>query len=317
MNLEIAEIFYRIADILEVKNEKWKPQAYRVAAQTIESLKEDVQDIYLKKGIKGLEDLPGIGEALAKKIIQYIETEKIDKLEKLKKEIPLGLYKMMDIPGVGVKKASLFYNQLGIKNIWELEKAAKENKLLKLKGFKEQSEKKILDGIRLLEIEKRIPLKDAEKISKKIISEIKKIEGVKKVEIAGSLRRKKEMIRDFDIIILTDFPEKVSDKIFKLNFVKEIIGKGKEKLTFVTKNDRQVDVRFFSDAEFGAGLLYFTGDKGHNIWLRRIAIKKGLKLNEYGLFKNKKRIAGKTEEEIYKKLGLNFIEPEKRIGGRF
>lgn len=313
MNEAIAEIFYKIADILEVKKDRWRPQAYRIAAQTLEELKEDVQDIYLKKGIKGLKELSGIGEALAEKIEQYIKTEKIDKLERLKKEIPASLYDMMNIPGVGARKAKLFYDN-GIRSIEELKKAAENGKLRKLKGMGEQAEKKILDGIEIMSIENRIPLKQGEKIVEKMLSELRRIKEIKKVDIAGSVRRKKETIRDFDIVILTDKAEKVADEIVRMDFVKKVISKGREKVTIITKEDRQADFRFFSKEEYGAGLLYFTGDKNHNIWMRKIAIKKGLKLNEYGLFKGKKRVAGEDEEEIYDKLGLKFITPEKRVG---
>jgi len=311
---KLAEIFYEMADILELKKEKWKPQAYRIAAQTIESLKEDIEDIYLEKGIKGFEELPGIGEGIAKKIVQFIESEKIEEYEKLKKSIPQGLYEMMNIPGIGVKRASLFYHKLKIKNIKELEKAAKKHKLLGLPGFKEQAEKKILEGISSLEIENRIPLKQAEKIANRIISELKKLKEIEKVEIAGSIRRKKSMIRDIDLVVQTKKPEIVAEKFTKMSFVDKILGKGKEKATIITKDRMQADVRFFTEKEYGAGLLYFTGDKQHNIWLRKIAIKKGWKLNEYGLFQGRKRIAGRTEKEIYDKLGVKIVGPEKRIG---
>jgi len=316
LNEKIANIFYEIADILEIKRTPWKPQAYRVAAQTLEASK-DVSDIYIKEGIEGLKKLPGIGEALAEKIIQYITEEKIKEHEKLKKSIPSGLYEMMNIPGVGAKKASLFYNKLKIKNILQLEKAAKQGKLRNLPGFKEKSEKNIIEGISLLKGKKeRMPLKQAEKIANQILTELKKLKEVEKIIAAGSIRRKKPTIGDIDIVIETKKPKIVADKFTKMNFVKEVLGKGKEKATIITKLGMQADLRFFQEEEFGAGLLYFTGDKGHNIWLRKIAIKKGWKLNEYGLFdiKTGKKIAGKTEEEIYKKLGVKYPEPEKRIG---
>ena len=314
INQKLAEIFYKIADILEIKKVKWKPQAYRIAAQTIEGLKKDVSEIYAEKGIGGLKEIPGIGEGLAKKIIQYIEIEKIDEYEKLKSSIPYGLYEMMDIPGVGAKKASLFYES-GIKNISKLKKAAETHRLLKLPGFKEKSEENILKGIELFKKKKeRISFEKAEALAEKIIKELKKIKEAEEVLAAGSLRRKKSTIGDIDIVVKTNNAKKVFDKYVKMPFVKEVLGKGKEKATIITKENIQVDVRVFTEAEFGAGLLYFTGDKQHNIWLRKIAIKKGFLLNEYGLFKGKKRIAGKTEEDIYKALSLSYIEPEKRIG---
>ncbi|MEM4271037.1 MAG: nucleotidyltransferase domain-containing protein, partial [Candidatus Pacearchaeota archaeon] len=300
INSKIAEIFYEMADILEIQNVKWKPQAYRIAAQTLESLGESVEDIYLLGGIKELEELPGIGEALAKKIIQYIENGKIEEHEKLKKSIPSGIYEMMKIPGIGGKKASLFYNELGIKNIKELEEAARKNKLQGLPGFKQKAEEKILEGIEIMKGKKgRIPLEEAEKIAKNIITELKKLKEVSEAVPAGSLRRKKSTIGDIDIVIKTEKPEQVLKKFVKMKFVKKVLGIGKEKAIVITQHGIQADARVFTEEEFGAGLLYFTGDKGHNIWLRKIAIKKGWKLNEYGLFdKNGKRIAGRSEEEI-------------------
>jgi len=315
INDTLAKIFYEMADILELKKEKWKPQAYRIAAQTIESLKKDVVDIYFEKGLKGFEELPGIGEGIARKIVQFIENESIEEYENLKKSIPPGLYEMMNIPGIGAKKASLFYYELGIKNIQELEKAVKEHKLIGLKGFKKRAEEKIMEGLAILKKQKgRISLKKAEKIANNIVNELKKIKSAEKVEIAGSLRRKKATIGDIDIVVRTENPEKVIDGFIKLKQVKKVLGKGKEKATIITKDNIQVDVRVFTKEEYGAGLLYFTGDKQHNIWLRKIAIKKGWKLNEYGLFKASKRIAGKTEREVYSKLGVRMLSPEKRIG---
>lgn len=317
INSELAEIFYEMADILEMQNVRWKPQAYRMASQTLESLYLPVTKIYEKEGKEGIEALPGIGSGIARKIIQYIEEKKIDEHERLKKSIPAGLYEMMQIPGVGAKKASLFYNKLKIKNIDELGRAAEEHKLLGLPGFKERAESKILEGIEMMKGEQnRIPLKKAAKIAAIVLKELKKLPEVKEAAAAGSFRRKKPSVRDLDIVVLTAKPENALKKFVKMKFVKNILGIGKEKATIITKQGVQVDVRVFTDEEFGAGLLYFTGDKQHNIWLRKIAIKKGWKLNEYGLFENKtgRRIAGKTEEEIYKKLGVRMPKPEERIG---
>lgn len=315
INQDIANIFYEIADILQLKEIKFKPQAYILAAQSLENLKEDVYEIYLKKGKGGLEEIPGIGKRLADKIIEYLENEKIKEFEDLKKSVPKALYTMMDIPGVGAKKAKLFYDILKIKTIKELETAAKEHRLSSIRGFKEKSEENILAGIKRYKLKQhRIKLKNAEKIANFILKEIKKIKEVKKAEVAGSIRRRKETIGDIDIVILTNKSHKVADKFSKMNFIKEILNKGDEKVSVILKDNLQADLRFFSEEEYGAGLLYFTGDKTHNIWLRKIAIKKGLKLNEYGLFSGDKSIAGKTEKEIYDKLGVKYISPEKRIG---
>lgn len=312
-NERIAEIFFEMADIYELKEVKWKPQAYRIAGQTIGSLNQDIQDIYIKEGLNGIEKLSGIGEGIGKKIVEFIETEKIQEYEKLKESIPKGLLKILSIPGIGVKKASLFYNKLNIKTVKELEKAIKLGKLKNLPGFKEKSIENIILGIDLAKISRRRKLSEARKIAENIVNSLIKINGIEKAVVAGSIRREKPLIGDIDIVILTENSERVADKIVNLDFVKKVLGKGKEKITFIAKQDIQVDIRFFNKEEFGAGLLYFTGDKNHNIWLRKIAIKKGFKLNEYGLFENNKRIAGKTEEEIYKKLNVKILEPKYRI----
>jgi len=312
---EIAQIFYHIADVLESQNIKWKPLTYRKAARSLENLKEDIDTLYQREGIKGIEEIPGIGEGLARKIIQYIETGKINEWERLKKTLPPGFYKLLDVPGLGVKKAKLFYEKLKIKSIEQLEKAAKSHKLIGLPGFKEKSEKNILEGIMLMKQQGgRMPLAKAEKIAGKIVSQLKKLPEVEEAIAAGSVRRKKSTIRDIDLIVKTKQPEKVIQLFTKMPFVKKVLGKGNEKATIITKQNVQADLRVFTSEEFGAGLLYFTGDKEHNIWLRKIAIKKGLKLNEYGLFRGRRRIAGRTEKEIYNVLGIAMPTPEKRIG---
>ena len=312
---EIAQIFYHTADVLESQNVKWKPLAYRKAARSLENLKEDVDSVYQRGGIKGIEEIQGVGEGLAKKIIQYIETGKINEWERLKKTLPKGFYQLLDVPGLGVKKAKLFYEKLKIKSIEQLEKAAKAHKLIGLPGFKEKSEKNILEGIMLMKQQKgRMPLVKAEKIANKMIFQLKKLPEVEEAIAAGSVRRKKSTVRDIDLIVKTKQPEKVIQLFTKMTFVKKVLGKGPEKATIITKENVQADLRVFTNEEFGAGLLYFTGDKEHNIWLRKIAIKKGMKLNEYGLFKGKKKITGKTEREIYNILGVKMPSPEKRIG---
>ena len=313
MNEKLASIFYEMAEILEFKKVKWKPQAYIIASQTIEGLNQDVLDIYLKKGIRGLEELPGIGEGIARKIVQYIKTEKIDEFEKLKKSIPRGIYEIMKIQGIGPKKASIFYEKLRIRTTNDLKKAVLSHKLLGLGGFKAKSEKNILEAIELLKTASgRISLKRAEKIAEEIKKELEKIKDVKKVEIAGSIRRRKSTIGDIDIVVQTRNSEKVSASFLKSRLIKKILNRGKEKLSFISNYNLGVDVRFFTYSSFGSGLLYFTGDKQYNIWMRKIAIKKGLKLNEYGLFKGNRKLAGKSEKEILDYLGIKMFSPENR-----
>jgi len=312
---ELIEIFLKIADILEMQNVAWKPQAYRVAARSLEDLDEDLVDIYKKGGLAAIEEIPGIGEGLGKKIIEFIETGKIKEFEKLKKTIPGGLLEMMDVPGLGPKKAKVLYEKLGIKNLDDLQKAAKAGKIRKLEMFKEKTEKNILENIKLYKVKKgRIPFKLASKEATRILSILKKVPGVKKTSEAGSLRRKLPTIGDIDLLVSSSKPEKVIEKFTKVPGIKKVMAKGKTKAIILLKNNVQVDIRVIPDEEFGAALQYFTGNKGHNIELRKIAIRKGYKLNEYGLFKGNKRIAGKTEKEIYNKLGLKMPKPQDRLG---
>lgn len=312
---EIASIFYDIADILEMQNVKWKPQAYTIAARALEDLKEPVENIYKKKGLKGLEDIPGIGEALAKKIVEYLKTGKIKRYEELKKSVSSGMIEMMKIPGLGPKRVKLLHDELEIENIEQLEKAAKQGKIRDLPTFKKTSERNILEGIRRYKSgRERIPLETALKESNRILKILKKVSGVKRTSEAGSVRRRLETIGDLDLLVSSSKPEKVINRFIKLNGIKKILAKGKTKASVVLNNNLQIDLRVIPDDEFGAALQYFTGNKAHNILLRKIAIKKGYKLNEYGLFKGKKKVAGKTEKEVYDKLGVKIPNPKDRIG---
>jgi len=314
-NLEIANMFYEMADILEMQEVQWKPQAYRRAAKAIESLSEDVGDIYKRGGIKALEEIPGVGERLAKKIEEFIKTGKVKEYQRLKKTVPKHIDRLMAIPGMGPKKAKKLYDALGISTIKQLEEAAKKHKIASLKGLGPKSEEDILRGIELLRAGKgRMLLGHTLSIANGIIKNLKKLKEINQISPAGSLRRMRETVGDIDILVTSKKPVKVMDFFTKLPDVKTILAKGPTKSTVILKSGIQADVRVLQEKSFGAGLQYFTGSKEHNIALRQIAIKKGYKLSEYGLFSKKtnKRVAGKTENEIYNKLGLAYIEPELR-----
>ncbi|MBW2981974.1 hypothetical protein KY343_03785 [Candidatus Woesearchaeota archaeon] len=314
-NQNISEIFFDMADILEMKNIQWKPRAYRQAARAIASLPEDVEKIYKKGGIKLLEEIPGVGEGIAKKIIEFLKTGKVKEYARLKKTVPSHINILMKIPGMGSKKVRKLNKLLNIKTVSDLEKAARAHKIAKIPGFGEKSEQDILEGIGLMRKSKgRIPLKQAERISKNIISQLKKLKEIQKIEAAGSLRRKKSTVRDIDIIASSNKPEKIIDTFTKLKNIQKVLAKGPRKATIILKSGVQLDLRVFSAESYGAGLFYFTGSKNYNIEMRKIAIKKGYKLSEYGLFDKQtgKRIAGKTEKEICKKLGVKYLKPEQR-----
>ncbi len=313
MNQELAAIFYEIADILEMKKVQWKPAAYRKAARALESLGERVEEIYEKEGQEGLEEIPGVGEALAMKIIEYIKTGKIRKLIELRKSIPKGIQDLMKVQGIGPKKAMKLHEKLGVRTVKQLEKAAKKHKVAGLETFKEKSEENILEGIKFMRKSKgRVLLAPALLVSRYIENKLKDLREVREAITAGSVRRMEETVGDIDILVISKNNKKVVDFFTKLPLVKRILAKGSTKAMIITKDNMQVDIRIIKPESFGAALQYFTGNKSHNIHLRKIAIKKKLKLSEYGIFKGKRLVAGRSEEGIYKKLGMQYIPPELR-----
>jgi len=312
-NQFVADILYQIADLLDLKGDTFfKTRAYRIAAQTIEALDKDIADVVKNDR---LEDIPGIGQALAKKIKELIETGKLEYFEKLKKEVPEGLLVMLDILGLGPKKVASLYNNLGIETIEQLRTACIEGKVRNLDGFGEITERNILRGIQLKEkTSGRVLLNLAIEDSTSYIDYLKKCKEIYELSIAGSLRRKKETIGDIDILTSSDSPKKVMDFFVKYYDVQRVLMNGLTKSSVLLNDGLQVDLRVVKKDSFGSALQYFTGSKEHNVKMRSLAIKKGYKLNEYGLFKKDtdKYVVGKTEEEVYSKLGLEFIAPELR-----
>lgn len=315
LNQDIAAIFYEMADILEMQGVEWKPRAYRQAARAIDSLNEDVSELYKKGGINLLEEIPGVGERIAEKIEEFIKAGKVKAYEKLKKQVPSHINILMKIPGMGPKKVKKLNQTLNIKTVSQLESAARQHKIAGIEGFGEKSEQDIIEGIALMKKSKgKISLKQAEKIAESIISQLKSLKEISNISPAGSLRRKRHLIGDIDILVSSKEPEKVIDYFSKVRGIAKVLGKGPTKATIILKTGVQVDLRVLPPKSWGAGLFYFTGSKNFNIEMRRIAIKKGLKLSEYGLFDKKtgKMIAGKTEREICRKLGVKLPKPEER-----
>ncbi|MEK7664649.1 MAG: DNA polymerase/3'-5' exonuclease PolX [Patescibacteria group bacterium] len=318
-NKEIAKIFFNIASLLEINlpaqsgKKDFRPIAYKRAALVLESLEEEAEEIYLDKGLQGLEEITAIGKNLALKIEEYIKTGKIKEYEKLKKSLPIDFTEMTKIEGMGVKKAKILYQKLGIKTIKDLEAAAKNHKIARLFGFGQISEKNILQGIEFLKIDKgRVLLGFIMPTVKEIISILESLKETKKINVAGSTRRMKETIGDVDILIASNKPEKINNFFVSLQGIEKIWAKGPTKSSVHLKQGFDIDLRVVKEESFGSALQYFTGSKEHNIATRKIAIERGLKLNEYGVFKGNKMIAGKTEEEVYKAIGLSYIEPEMR-----
>lgn len=295
--------------------ERFRSIAYENAAKILYNMSEDIS---LYKDVKALDALGGIGESIAAKIIEYLRTGKIKAYEQLKQKVPFELLELMNITGFGPATLRTLHKQLHVKTKDGLIDALQHNRLSKLKGF---GPKKISNMMQALKLEKenkkRHAFADAEKIGNRLLALVKTFPGVKRAELAGSLRRKKETIGDIDLIITANEKDrkKIISKLTTMPGVEKIIAAGRTKASIVLKEQHvQVDVRIVSDHEFGAAMLYFTGSKEHNIKLRSIAKERGLKINEYGIFnKQDKWLAGETEEEMYSFLGMNYIPPEKRL----
>ena len=311
-NAEIAKMFSQTADLLEIKGENpFKVRAYRNAARIIENSSKDFNKL-VKEGFD-LTRLPGIGNDLSTYIKEIVTTGKFSKLEKLKKEIPQGLVDMLAIEGLGPKRIKQIYDAFHITSLEELKKYAENGELDKLPGFGPTLIQKILKGVKQLKKAGiRFLWADVEEVAEDIREYLLKFPGVEIVEIAGSYRRRKETVGDLDILVVAEDYPKVSEYFIKYKRVKDIHSAGLTRSTVFLDNDLQIDLRAVSKESYGAALHYFTGSKAHNIEIRKMAIEKGMKVNEYGVYKDNKRIAGKSEEEVYKAVGLCYIEPELR-----
>ncbi|MCI0480953.1 MAG: DNA polymerase/3'-5' exonuclease PolX [Candidatus Dadabacteria bacterium] len=310
-NNEIAEIFEHISDMLNVLGENpFKVRAYRNAAENILDLGEDIEDVAARDE---LTEIPGVGKDLAEKIDAYIKTGKIKEYEKLKEKVPLDLVDLLHIQGLGPKTLSLLFKELNVRNLAGLEKALGGEEILKFKGMGKKKIDDIKRGVEIFrESKERTLLGVAVPLAEEIVSAIAKIPGTEGTILAGSIRRMRETVRDMDILTISDNTEAVVDAFTGMKFVKDVLASGSTKGSVILKEGMQADLRVVGPESYGAALMYFTGSKAHNVKLRTLATKKGLKINEYGVYKGEKRVAGETEKEMYKTLGLPYIPPELR-----
>lgn len=315
-NKELARIFNRMAAIYEMKEEdnQFRVRAYENAARVIDNLPEDVTEI-LDKGEK-LEEIHGIGESIADKIREYIDTGKIEKYESLQKEMPEDFFDLLKVEGIGPKTLQRLRDELRIKTKEDLVEALESGEVEELKGFGHKTVENMLEGIaRREEASDRILLSEAAEIAEEIKKELQACCDLDKVEVAGSIRRHRATIGDIDVIVTAGDSDrkKIMDCFTGMEEVSKVVASGKKKATVQIKTaNRDVDLRIFEEGEFGAALLYFTGSKAHNVHLRKMAREKDWKINEYGLFSGDKKLAGKTEASIYSRLGLQWVPPEMR-----
>lgn len=312
-NKEISKILYEIGEYLEMKNIPFKPRAYEKAAYSIENLEEEINEIYKKGQFKAIESIPGVGISIALKIEELLKTGHLRYYEKLKKSFPVKIGELSAIEGVGPKTIFKLYKKLGIRNVNDLEKSAKTGKIAKIAGFGKKTENKILKSVEFLKKSgDRFLLGAVLPQARSIENRLKELKYVDRVAIAGSLRRMQETIGDLDILVTSSKPKEVMKFFVSMPEVAYIYSEGRTKTMVRLKNGMDADLRVVPDKSFGATLQYFTGDKRHNITLRALAEKRGYKLNEYGLWRGNKLIVGKTEEEIYKALGMVMPPPEIR-----
>ncbi|TFF68236.1 DNA polymerase/3'-5' exonuclease PolX [Candidatus Thorarchaeota archaeon] len=310
-NKAIAQILTEISILVEVAGEQiYKARAYSRAARSIRNLGEDIEAV-AERG--ELTDIPGIGKGIAEKIDSYLETGSIDELERLRKKVPINVAELESIPGVGPKTIKLLYDELKIVDLDSLERAARAGKIVDLKGMGEKTVNQILEGIELVRSGLgRTLLADALMAAERMGTHLSSQAKVKKLTLAGSIRRRRETIGDVDILVDADDWESVVEAFVSLDDVEDIIVRGTTKTSIRLKGGLQMDLRLLPSESYGAGLQYFTGSVDHNVRLRSIARKAGLKLNEYGLFKEEECIAGENEVDIYRELGLDFVVPELR-----
>jgi len=311
-NTDIADIFNKVANLLDIEGANpFRVRAYRNAARTLSSLPRNVSDMIAEN--HDLTNLAGIGKDLAGKIKEIVETGSLSQLEEIESKTPAELNRLMKISGLGPKRVKALHRNLGISGLKELREAAEKEKIRELDGFGPKTEQAILEDLERMGGQKeRIKLPEAEQRAGPLLAYLKKVNGLREIIVAGSFRRRKETVGDLDILVTCKKGSRVMDRFAGYEDVRKVISKGKTRSSVVLRSGLQVDLRVLPQVSYGAALHYFTGSKSHNIAVRKLAVKKGLKINEYGVFKKDKRIAGKTEKEVYDTVKLAFIEPELR-----
>ncbi len=311
-NAEIADIFDRMAVLLEIQGANpFRVRAYRNAARTVGGLARSVADMLAEE--EDLSKLPGIGKDLASKIAEIVDTGHLTALEEVEKEVPAGLVDLTRLPGLGPKRVKILHEELGIRGLTGLERAVRKQRIRELAGFGEKTEQRIFEALsRHAQEERRYKLADVEEIASSYVGYLRAIPGAKEVIVAGSYRRRKETVGDLDILVTCKKGSPVMKGFVEYDEVDAIISRGTTRGTVLLRSGLQVDLRVVAQVSYGAALYYFTGSKAHNITVRMIAVKKKLKINEYGVFKGKRRVAGRTEKEVFKAVGLRYIEPELR-----
>lgn len=311
-NERVAAVFDQLADLLEIEQANpFRVRAYRNAARTVRGLGRELGEL-ISEG-RDLTTLAGIGKDLAEKIVEILDTGTTQALEELHQTVPGSLEDLLQVPGLGPKRVRLLYTELGIENLDQLREAAESGRLRELGGFGAKTERTILEAIAAQRVtERRYLLRDAERQAKPLVAHLGRCEGVKEVVVAGSYRRGRETVGDLDVLVTARRGSPVMEHFIGYKEVERVVSRGSTRSTVVLEGGLQVDLRLLPAVSFGAALHYFTGSKAHNIQVRRLGQRRGLKINEYGVFRGERRVAGKTEQSVFEAVGLPWIPPELR-----
>jgi len=312
-NQHIAAIFNEVADLLEIQGaNSFRVRAYRNGARTLENMSQSIPDL-LSDPTQSLESLDGIGKDLAVKIKVIVETGQLPQLEELRIQVPAGVVQMLRIPGIGPKKVAALFTELNITSLDQLKIACEADQIAELKGFGKKTQQTILEGIpQALEAGKRFLINVATTSAEDIVADLKQLPSISQVSVAGSCRRCKETCGDLDVLAISDDSGAAMDRLAAHPLVEKVLVRGETKQRVRLRNGIELDLRVVPEESYGAAMQYFTGSKEHNIVIRRRAIERGLKVNEYGVFRGDEYVAGRTEEDVYQAVGLPFIPPELR-----
>lgn len=312
-NAEVANALREMALFLEMDGVPFKPRAYEKAALAVEALDRSLAEIEAKQGLKGVDAIPAVGKGIAERMVELLHTGRMRDLERLREKTPIDVLGLTAVEGLGPKTAKILYEELGIRDVRALEKACRAGRVRALPHCGEKTEQNILRGIAFLAgAGSRRLLGVVLPLAREIEGRLHQIAGVERAAVAGSVRRCKETIGDLDFLVVARDPERVARAFASMPDVTHVYARGATKTLVRLANGLDADLRVVPAESFGAALLYFTGSKAHNVALRRIAQLEGLKLNEYGLFRDARRLAGRSEEEVYRALGLPFVPPELR-----
>ena len=311
-NSDIAAVFEEIADLLELQDANpFRVRAYRNAGRTLNGLAKDVAAM-AKEG-SDLTRIPGIGHDLAEKIVEIATTGRCQALDKLRREVPPALAELLKVPGLGPKRVKALYDALEVRSLADVKKAARDGRIRDLQGFGEKTERHILDVLAHRPLgEHRFKLAVAARHAGALVEHLHDAPGIERMAMAGSYRRARETVGDLDVLVTAEDGAAIIERFTGYGEVSEIVSRGTTRSTVILECGLQVDLRVVADESFGAALHYFTGSKAHNIEVRRLGQQRGLKINEYGVFKGRRRVAGATEESVFESVGLPFIPPELR-----